>query len=148
MKRVKENGASFRKKNKRRAEIETKNTGVLLKYFSNKSTSSSFSIVASSTGEEAAFEGEKALSNVVQEESFASHTSKEVESLSSSDEESVAQIIPSISMKDIGLWLNKIDDNTRVMLVRQGFFAIQNLDANFGKGVKRPNNTIKTKGGT
>ena len=54
---------------------------------------------------------------------------EEIESLSSSDEEcadSAAQIIPYISMKDVGLWPNKIDDNTRVFLVRQGSFEIQN----------------------
>lgn len=121
---------------------------IYCKYISHKSTSSSFSIVASNTGEEAALEGEKTFSNVVQEERPASHTGEEVESSSSSDEESAAQIIPSISMKDIGLWPNKIDNNTRVFLVRQGPFAIQNLDADFSEGVKRPNNTIKAKGET
>ena len=46
-------------------------------------------------------------------------------------------------MKDVGLWPNKIVDNTRVFLVRQGPFAIQNLDADFSEGIKRPGNTIK-----
>ncbi|XP_037870352.1 uncharacterized protein LOC101743274 [Bombyx mori] len=148
MKRVKESGASFRKKRKKREEIQIKNTGALLKYISHKPTSSSFSIVASNTGEEAALEGEKTLSNVVQEERPVSHTGEEVESLSSPNEESAAQIILSVSMKDIGLWPNKIDDNTRVFLVHQGPFLIQNLDADFGEGIKRSNNTSKAKGET
>lgn len=51
-------------------------------------------------------------------------------------------------MKDVGLWPTKIDGNTRVFLVRQGPFAIQNLDADFSEGVKRSGNTIKAKGET
>ena len=129
-------------------KIQTKNTGTLLKYILHKSTSSSFSIVASNTGEEAALEGEKTFSNVVQEARPASHTGEEVESSSPSDEKSAAQIIPSFSIKDIGLWPNKTDYNTRVFLVPQGSFAIQDLDADFSEGVKRPNNTIKAKGET
>lgn len=68
MKRIKESGASFRKKKKAREEIQNKNTGALLKYISRESISSSFNIVASSTGEEAALDGEKIDSNVVEEE--------------------------------------------------------------------------------
>lgn len=49
-------------------------------------------------------------------------------------------------MKDVGLWPNKIDDNTRFLLVRQGPFGIQNLDADFSEGAKRPG--LKTKGET
>lgn len=145
MKRTKENGASFRKKMKTREEIQNKNTEAIIKYISRESTSSSFNIVASSTSEEAALEGEKTASNVVKEEKPASHTRKEVENSSSSDEEFATQSIPSISIKDVGLWPNKIDNNARVFLVRQGPFAIQNLDADFSEGVKRPGNTNKAK---
>ena len=51
-------------------------------------------------------------------------------------------------MKDVGLWPNKIVDNTRVFLVRQGPFAILNLDADFSEGIKRPANTSTIKGDT
>ena len=118
MKRIKESGASFRKKKKAREEIQNTNTGALLKYISRESIFSSFNIVASSTCEEADLEGEKNSSNVAEKEipACASHTGEEVESSSSSDKEFAAQIIPYISMKDVGLWPNKIDDNTRVFL--------------------------------
>ena len=48
MKRIKESGASFRRKKKAREIIQNMNTGALLKYVSRESTSISFNIDASS----------------------------------------------------------------------------------------------------
>lgn len=123
MKRIKESGASFRKKKKARKKIQNRNTGDLLKYIS--------------------VSREETSSNVVEEERPASSIGEEVGGLSSSDEECSEQIISYISLKDVGRWPTKIDDNTRVLLVRQGPFEIQNLDSDFSEGVIRPGKTNK-----
>lgn len=42
----------------------------------------------------------------------------------------------SIDLKDVGQWPSKINDNTRVLLVRQGPFVAQHLDADFGEVIR------------
>ncbi|XP_069582652.1 zinc finger MYM-type protein 1-like [Ranitomeya imitator] len=57
-------------------------------------------------------------------------------STSRSNEECDDQNIPAIDLKDVGLWPSKINDDTRILLVRQGASVVQHLDSDFAEVVR------------
>lgn len=46
-----------------------------------------------------------------------------------------------MDLKDVGLWPSKINNDTRILLVRQGASVIQNLDSNFCEVMRQGEST-------
>ena len=157
MKRIKESGASYRKKRKLREE-EVRKSGSLLKYFGTTSASSTICETASSSVENEAnrTDSEEVDSQeTVVEASFEiknlEAASNVVESVSSTDKGGpVAELEESVvpwnekCLKDAGEWPIKITDDLRTLLVRQTSTAFQHIDCDFAE-VERPG--VAAKGG-
>jgi len=158
MKRIKESGATFRKKKKAREEVQKKNEGALLKYVFPKETTSNN--LEKNISEEPDVE-ESSLNDSAQtilgrhecKESTSNDSGEnileEAVKLSSSSiyssasgEERTEQSIDVSNLKDVGQWPSSIDNNTRVLLVLQGSSAVQHLDSDFCE-VMRPGASVK-----
>ena len=139
MKRVKESGAAFRQKKKAREALLKKDEGALLRYIHPKETATNTDQKSTKTENLCEL---KPLSD--SEDPDDSSTTSDHSDSDVKHEPRQEENIPAVhvnNLQDIGQWPNKINNDTRIFLIRQGASLIQNVDFHFTEVIRQGTST-------